>query len=334
LGRAFAAALTNDISMERIYFMPGPPGSFKSTTGEALIAMLGRNQVATTDLFRMCDKFEVGYWRGFRVAMMTDANVGKNLDAKQAVEMIKRFSGGDPMAAEQKHRARNPFFRPQMHLWIMANDLLSLPDPSLSLGRRLVCMPTKSGEIKRADPKIKQKVKTEGAGILVWALVYLRALHADRKAGRAPFVMSTHGQSLLDDFARLSSRVHAFMQDCCRVDETAEVSCSLLRTIYEAWCEDQGVNALSAEVFGAHLKTLVIGLDRCNRTLGEGMSRFKVYRGIRLAVRGEQLDQPIAADRRGLKVYHEHQVAEFGFVQGERRTAVQGPHGDEFPFPT
>lgn len=334
LGRSFAACLTSDISMERIYFMPGPPGSFKSTTGEAIIAMLGRNQVATTDLARMCDKFEVGYWRGFRVAMMTDANVGKNLDAKQAVEMIKRFSGGDPMAAEQKHRAKNPFFRPNMHLWIMANDLLSLPDPSLSLGRRLVCMPTKAGETKRADPKIKQRVKTEGAGILVWALVYLRALAQDRKAGRAPFVMSTHGQSLLDDFARLSSRVHAFMQDCCRIDETAEVSCGLLRRIYAAWCEDQGVNALSDEVFGTHLKTLVVGLDRANRTMGEGMSRFKVYRGLRLAMPGEQLDQPITAERRGAKVYHDHQVAEFGFVEGERRTTVYGSDGPEFPIPS
>jgi hypothetical protein len=290
MGRAFGISMTPDTSMERIFFMEGPPGSSKGTIFEGLISMLGEDMVATSSLTDVCEKFEASAWRGRRVVGMTDASVGRYTDPARAVEIIKRISGSDPIAVEKKYVTKQSFWRPHLHLWIVTNDLLKLPDKSLSLKRRLVAMPTIKPVGSKQDPRVKQAIRVEGAGILVWALCHLLALRRDQAAGRAPFVLPELGREAIDLFGRNSSPVAAFVGDCCRVDPTSGVSAELLYGIFKRWSHDEGGNPMTKESFGAGLRSLVPGLARKRLTVQGGDKRPWAYFGIRPLMLGESVD--------------------------------------------
>lgn len=324
LGRAFGIALTPDTSLERIYFMEGPPGSAKGTIFEGMISMLGEDLVATSSLTDVCDKFELSTWRGRRVVGMTDASVGRWTDPAHAVEQIKRLSGGDPMPVETKYVQKEAFWRPNVHLWIVSNELLKLPDPSLSLRRRLVAIPTFKPIGDRQDPRVKQKIKSEGAGIMVWALCHLKALMADRAAGRVPFVMSAGGKAAVEIFSRQSSSISAFVGDCCRVEATAEVSAPVLRRVYEEWCKDQGIDhPMTEDKFGQQLRSIVPGLARKRASGAGGGPRPYYYTGVRPLVQGEDGSKPCV--RLGVKVYNYYDVADFGFVTSSDTAQINMP---------
>lgn len=297
MGRAFGISMTPDTSMERIFFMEGPPGSSKGTIFEGLISMLGEDLVATSSLTDVCEKFEASAWRGRRVVGMTDASVGKYTDPGRAVEIIKRISGSDPIAVEKKYRDKQSFWRPRLHLWIVANDLLRLPDKSLSLKRRLVAMPTTTPVGEKQDPRVKEAIRGEGAGILVWAMCHLLALRRDQAAGRAAFVLPDLGREAIDLFGRNSSPVAAFVGDCCRADPTSGVSAELLYGVFKRWSHDEGGNAMTKESFGAALRSLVPGLARKRMTVAGGGRRPWAYFGIRPLMLGESLDGPVVERR-------------------------------------
>jgi P4 family phage/plasmid primase-like protien len=310
LGRAFGVSMTPDTSMERIFFIEGPPGSCKGTIFEGLIAMLGEDLVATSSLTDVCEKFEASAWRGRRVVGMTDASVGRFTDPAHAVEIIKRISGSDPIASEKKYQNKAPFWRPHVHLWIVSNDLLKLPDPSLSLRRRLVAMPTSRPVGEKQDPRVKERIRAEGAGILVWALCHLKALRADRAAGRPAFTLPGVGREAVALFSRNSSPVAAFIQDCCRLDDRAMVSAKVLYEIFEHWCDGEGVAAMGKEKFGAALRGLVPGMDRRRMVLpgmAQDAGRQWVYTGVRPLLLGE--DAETAIERRGEQVFDLSRVA-------------------------
>jgi P4 family phage/plasmid primase-like protien len=297
MGRAFGISMTADTSMERIFFMEGPPGSAKGTIFEGLISMLGEDLVATSSLTDVCEKFEASAWRGRRVVGMTDASVGKFTDPAHAVEIIKRISGSDPIGSEKKYQNKQAFWRPHVHLWIVSNDLLKLPDPSLSLRRRLVAMPTTKPVGEKQDPRVKQKIKEEGAGILVWALTHLYGLKKDREAGRQAFVLPELGREAVAIFSRNSSPVAAFVADCCRVDPTAGVVSDVLYQVFRHWCEGEGGTPMNKEKFGAALRSLVPGMGRKRITLGGGTQRPWLYTGVRPLLLGENSESPL--NRRG-----------------------------------
>ena len=300
LGRAFGISMTPDTSMERIFFIEGPPGSCKGTIFEGLIAMLGEDLVATSSLTDVCEKFEASAWKGRRVVGMTDASVGRFTDPAHAVEIIKRISGSDPIASEKKYQNKAPFWRPHVHLWIVSNDLLKLPDPSLSLRRRLVAMPTLRPVGERQDPMVKERIRSEGAGILVWALCHLKALWADRAAGRPAFVVPHAGREAVALFSRNSSPVAAFLQDCCRLDDTSAVTAKVLYDIFAHWCESEGAKPAGKEKLGAALRSLVPGMERKRITLPGARAdagRQWVYQGVRPLMVGEDADKP--GERRG-----------------------------------
>lgn len=304
LGRAFGISMTPDTSAERIYFIEGPPGSCKGTIFEGMIAMLGDDLVATSSLTDVCEKFEASAWKGRRVVGMTDASVGRFTDPAHAVEIIKRISGSDPIASEKKYVNKQPFWRPHVHLWIVSNDLLKLPDPSLSLRRRLVAMPTSRPVGEKQDPRVKEKIRGEGAGILVWALCHLAALRRDRAAGRPAFTLPAAGREAVALFSRNSSPVAAFVQDFCRLDPTSRVTSAILYDLFTAWCEEQGTKPMEKEKFGGALRALVPGMERVRVTVGH--RREWVYTGVRPLLLGEDQEQPLT--RRGEFVTDRHVV--------------------------
>jgi hypothetical protein len=297
-GRCVGISFTPWTFLERIPWLWGPPGTFKGTLSEGHKAALGEDLFASTSAMEISRPFEYASWRGKRVVEFTDASLPRYSDPIYVVEQLKKISGGDRVGVDVKHQAKDSGWKPRVHLWIYANDILAFPDPSLSLVRRLVCLPTAGGGSAsrqfKDDSSIKEGVKREGAGILLWGMCHLRELMEDVRAKRPPIVMPEKGRMMMAKFKRQAARVHAFLEDIGVRGPEEECEANLLRALYKAWCEAEGLQAMSAERFGAELQSLVAGAAREAReqSFGGERHRWKVYTGIRPRLKGEDLEKP------------------------------------------
>ena len=111
----------------------------------------------------------------------------------------------------------------------------------------------------------------------MFALEGLRRLRANRR-----FTVPKKSAAILKDFARLTSPIHAFVEDECEIGTGKEfkVSRSELWRRWKDWCDQCGNLPGSLDRFGTQLRALVPHLGD-SRPREDG-SRARYYTGLRI----------------------------------------------------
>ena len=263
--------LTTDTQHELALWLVGKYGSGKSTLIEGIQTMLGK-RVVTLGLANIeQSRFSLGNLAGKTLAVATE----QPAIYMQATHILNAIISGEILEVERKFR--DPVnMRPYAKIIWAMNDMPRVPDAANGLFRRVKVIKFPPIPEKDRDPRIKEAIKTEGAGILNWALEGLRRLRA-----RGRFEIPECVKSATADFQRHNDIPALFVEECCLTGPDYKTQANTLYQTYKKWCEDSGHKPMSSTSLAGEWERLSFEKYSANGR--------HYYRGVGVLLEGEKV---------------------------------------------
>lgn len=246
LRRAIGYSLTGDDSEQCMFLLYGTGSNGKSTFLDTIKYLLGdyaRQAEFSTFLMRKNDtvRNDIADLRGSRFVVAIETENGQRL----AESIVKQMTGGDTLKARFLFKEYFEF-QPTFKIWLAANHKPVIRGTDNAIWRRIRLVPfavTIADEEK--DKLLKEKLKAEMPGILLWAVQGCLEWKENGGLGGCEAVETATAQYRCDMDA-----VSDFIDECCLVDDQCRVPKSDLYATYEAWCSKNGEEKLSKRTFG------------------------------------------------------------------------------------
>jgi putative DNA primase/helicase len=232
--------LTGDTSLEHAVLTVGPRGGGRSTFQVGLNAMLGarRGTLSIKDIAE--SRFGLSGIVGKTLLSSTE-NPG---DYLKTTATINQVISGDTVKIERKGKDAFDYDPIAKILWAM-NDLPQLRDQQSGLWRRVHVVNFPAIPEDKRDPSVKEAIKCEGPGILVWALEGLRRLRQ-----RGGFDVPPSVRAATEDYRADNDLAAQFLAYADIKPGTTEVSAQSLTKAYNAWRDDNGSGRVSTTTAG------------------------------------------------------------------------------------
>jgi putative DNA primase/helicase len=193
-----------------------------------------------------------------------------------ATHALNAIISGEPITVEQKYRDGYDLIPRAKIAWAM-NELPRISDASSGLFRRVQVVEFPAIAPEARDPRVKEGIRAEGAGILNWAL---EGLHRLRERGH--FEVPESVERATAHFKEANDVPALFVDECCVTDDRARVQSGTLYEAYREWCLTNGHKPKSSTAMAREWGRL--GFDRM-RSGG-----ITYYRGLRMLEPGERRD--------------------------------------------
>jgi putative DNA primase/helicase len=221
--------LTTDTALEMALWMQGTRGSGKSTFLEGLLAMLGHR--AGRLGLRDIEQSRFGL-TGIQGKTLLVASEQPNLYL-QSTDILDALISGEPVTVDRKYREPQTIRPVAKIVWAM-NDLPRIGNSTSGIFRRVkvVRFPDPTGN---PNPMVKEIIKTEGAGILNWALDGLNRLQ-----NRGSILVPGSVAAATQEFQDQNDVPALYVAENCTVGPNESVRAGDLYADYKLWCESNG----------------------------------------------------------------------------------------------
>jgi len=269
--------LVPDNQYEKLLLLVGRSRSGKGTIIEAVMAMLGKQQIAATTFTKLASRFGLAPLVGKLVAILADAHIARHTDAVAALEVVKNISGNDPQGIDRKGIDELSQVHMQTRFLIACNELPKLPDTAGALKPRLLLLYFPRTFAGKEDQTLKARLRAEAPGIARWALEGLIRL---REQGG--FTLPATSAQMVEEFERTVSPVKGFMHERCEIDPGHWIDKGQLYEAWGAWCKSRGDEPGNHSQFGQQL----LAAEPTIRPARKGPigQQFTVYHGIKLCL--------------------------------------------------
>ena len=262
LQKVFGYALTGDAREQCVFIAHGGGANGKTTALTTVAAVVGpyaQHTPTETLLVKRGDSIpnDVARLHGARLVTAAEAECNRHL----AEALVKQLTGGDKIAARFLHGEFFEF-QPTFKLFLAVNHKPIIRGTDYAIWRRIRLIPfTVTIPEEEQDRGLPAKLKSEGAGILTWAV---QGCLLWQQEGLTP------PKAVLDataDFRDEMDTVGSFLDERCVRDPDAQTPSTRLYDAYKAWCEAHAENAMSKLDFGARVaeKGFVRGRTKTGR---------------------------------------------------------------------
>lgn len=290
--------LTDDMRYGVACLFLGVTGAGKGMMVEAYRTCHDPSMYTVATFGSITDQFAGQRYVGKSWLFMDECQAGRWDDKQGTTSRLKSIIVGEPILVDMKHKKAISSYQHKLRVVMTSDRMPEFIDPAAAMRRRLVVFPVRKKYSGAEDKTIRQRISTEGVGILIWSLGGLIDLE---KAGH--ICMPDAGKAALHRMARNSSRPFAFLEDCCVQDAYSAVDADLLDSIYLRWCTrqrcekpsvDRIFEGIAAVVDGLELLDIaewrrMVGMEKpplLQETDRDGRRR-KVYSGVRLKLRSD-----------------------------------------------
>jgi len=241
----------SDMTMEKIMLLVGRPRSGKGTYISMMETILGKTQFCSTTFGNMCSTFGRHALMGKLAAIMPDATIPKGIDAGAAMEVIKKISGGDSVDIDRKYKDQLGAVNLTCRFTISVNTIPELPDHARALESRLLILTFKESYLGREDRSRKQKLQEEAEGIIIRALLALRALKQ-----RKQFTLPMDTLQMFTEFRLITTPMTQFIDECCLTGPKHTASKQQLFDCWRMWSSQTGASSGTVSSFTQKLLSL------------------------------------------------------------------------------
>lgn len=241
--------------METLYeiavWLHGPPGTGKSTFIEGLKAMLGSHAglLGLAELQR--NRFALADLPGKTLVVATE----QPSDFISITHLLNAIISGEETRVEEKFKPAYTVVPRAKICWAM-NELPRVKDPNNGLFRRAKIVEFPARAEGDRDETVKEAIKTEGAGILNWALDGLARL---KERGR--FDVPESVRAATEEFRLGNDVPRMFVEEVCVFSnaEGHEVQAAELYEAYKNYCETYGYRPMSLKRAAGEWRRLGFG---------------------------------------------------------------------------
>ncbi len=238
LQRTAGYSLTGDVREQCLFFLHGGGANGKSTYLGVPKHILGGYGYQAVPELLMAKNTEAHPTEradlfGKRFVCTIETDEGKRL----AEALMKQLTGGDSVTAR---KMRQDFFEFEMtgKIFLAANHKPQVRGADYAVWRRIKLIPfTVTIPDHEKDKTLLAKLKAESSGILAWAIQGCLDWQRDGLAEPEEVSGATAAYRAEQDV------IHAFIDDCCFVNDAVKVRTSLLYEAYQRWSGDKLMTA-------------------------------------------------------------------------------------------
>lgn len=267
--------LTDGNVLQRYIHAAGASGTGKSTFANLMVALVGRENVAVTNLSSLAGNHGTAILENKKLVLLPDAKQSSGGNFNKSNEVLLNIAGGDPLHINPKGKDEHVIYDPPK-AFLTTNELPRFTDSFGALQRRVLLIPFNHRVKGREIRDILEQMKAELPGIFNWALEGLKHLGQNMT-----FVEPSVTNDLKEEFSQLLNPVNYFTSHF--IDHTGDqldrVSKSELYDAYQMMCMHDDLKPYTKNQFGRSLKAQEPDLKEGRLT---GESRDKCYIGLKL----------------------------------------------------
>lgn len=270
----FGYNLVRDAGQQKILLIIGPIRSGKGTIGRILRKMLGASNTCSPTFYDLTQPFGLQPLLGKRLAVISDARLGKGADQSLALERLLSISGEDQQTVHRKNQTAWNGTLP-VKFMILTNELPEIKDSSMAVVSRLVVLKLVESFYGQEDLGLTDRFTMELPGILNWSIFGLKQLQE-----RGHFVQPKSAKGSIRQLEDLASPIAQFIEDKCKLGPKFSVPTDKLFKAWKMWSFSQGLQPGSMSIFGQSLSSYAPSVEK-KRPRKDG--RKGRYMGIKLA---------------------------------------------------
>ena len=226
--------------IQRFLILDGTPGRGKSQLAIVFQHLVGLPNCTQLRTEHLTGRFELS--RFLKKTLLTGVDVPGDFLSTRGAQVLKALVGGDVMDAEQKNEQGSFQIEGTYNIVITSNSRLRVRldgDPE-AWRRRLLIVRYESPPVTKKNPDFGQLlVKTEGDGILNWALAGLVDLFQDIEAA-GDIVLTPRQRGIVDALLTESDSLGHYLRERVEKDASGDLTVEEIVTGYLQHCPTKG----------------------------------------------------------------------------------------------
>jgi len=243
-------ALSGSVQEQQLFVLAGKGKNGKSTLVDVFLEVMGDYGKTTPAHTLMKSESrairnDIARLRGARFVSAVEINTGKQLDEA----LVKRLTGGDKITA--RFIGREYFeFTPQAKFFLAVNTLPEVSGADDGIYRRIRIIPFELSIGEDAiDKTLPEKLKSEKAGILAWAVEGVRRWYQRGKLIEPSCVVEASS-----DFRTTMDTIGSFLKDVCERKTGTRIPKGSLFAAYQRWSKEACVDPVGLKEFGTLIR--------------------------------------------------------------------------------
>lgn len=247
--RAVGYSLTGHTHEQKLFLLHGHGANGKSVFLEVLSWLAGDFHAAAgfatfdADTRRDSKNDDLAALKGKRLVCIIETDEDRRL----AESRVKAITGGDAISCRFLY-GRYFSYRPTFKIWLAVNHKPTIHGTDFGIWRRLVLIPflaTFTGA--KMDKKLPAKLRSEGAGILNWAIEGARAWYRDGLGTCTTVEEAVRGYKTESDVIGL------WIDQRCLLADNLKAEAGELYGNYRLWAEVNGMRPMTSQAWGRRM---------------------------------------------------------------------------------
>ncbi len=277
--------LLGDNRSQRILILDGEGGRGKTQFANVMQGLVGLSNVTQLRTKHLGERFEL--FRFVKKTLLVGVDVEADFLSTKGAAVLKGLVGGDWHDAEQKGGTGSFQIQGRFNVLITSNTRLRvrLQGDLSAWKRRLTIVRYEAPPPGKKIPDFgAHLIRTEGSGILNWALLGAQKLLTEIPDEGGDLVLTDRQQDLVDSLLAESESLRHFLQDAVAVKQFGDVTVSELIEAYADYCPERRWQAMPITEIQSRLEGLMLelfGVTKCHDIQRNGKSQ-RGFSGVAL----------------------------------------------------